>query len=260
VSSIAGVLFRGGVVIASDSAATTEIEKVVTAVHQMRKIEVINGRLVLAITGASGVGQQYQFAMSRMLELEDLSNASPEQVLQYIIDHKCKALKGILGVAKARKELGQDFDATNFAAESLIAIRVNGSARLYRFFPDVTGELVLQASPFVVIGSGAQTVSAFIEYLRRNFLGGEIPELADAILTLLWGINFAQATGVRDVGGDPQVTVVPDDPSLPISQLDNDELSEHRDILTRAEFMLGELRRAVRGESIVFGGKSKIPE
>jgi hypothetical protein len=223
----------------------------------MRKIEVIRDRLVLAIAGYSGMAQLLNGAMANMLDVETF--ATPDHAMQCIIKHSTDALQGLLAVAAARKAAGEAGELFDWASESLVGLRVGSSAHLFCIRASMAAERLLETSPFVVIGTGATTMHSFIEYLRQKFLGEELPDLADAILTLLWGLRFALATGARDVGGNPQVTVIPDDPAEPITQLGDKELAEHQDILGRAESLLLDLRRAARGESELFG-KSHIPE
>lgn len=260
-TAIAGLLCRDGIVLISDSAATTVIEHAVASVHQMRKIEVLENRLVLAVAGPSGIAQQYEFAMRTLARDPQFDAKESGEVMNLICGQMTSVVSERLNTAiKRRDATGEPFDGSWIQAASLVAVRIAGRPHLFHVDGGLGIEEVIETSPFVVIGSGAVTTHAFIEYLRQTFLGSERPDLGDGILTLLWALKFAVLTGARDVGGKPQITIVPADSSLDIRQLDDDDLAEHEEVLSRAEAVLLDLRSAIRGRSRIFQEQPTSPE
>jgi len=249
VSIIGGLICHNGIVIASDSAATTEIDRSVASVHEMRKIEIVERRLVLAVAGHSGVARQYHDAMSKLIKEVDIDALSDNALMQQIVQYKGDAISVQLAVAKRRADLaGTAFDAKSTAAESLVAIRTTNGPRLFHVDEYMNPDVIVPESPFKIIGTGAVTTHAFTEYLRQQFLGPQPPDVGDGILTMLWAVRFAIATHARDVGGPPQITIVPSDASKEIQSVSAADLAEHQAALDLAEGRLQQLRLVIRGQ------------
>jgi Proteasome subunit len=247
VTLIAGLLCSDGVVIASDSAATTEFDGIVASVHEMQKLEVLDDRLVMGVAGSSGIAQEYRHYIGRFLKEHNADKLQSSEVTQLLKTYQVSAIHEQIDLAKRFATDGRP-DLSRLRTESLLALSVGGSPRLFHFDSDLTPDEVLSTSPFRVIGTGKVTAHAFIEYLRLEFLGNGTPVVSDGILTLMWAIRFATKTHARDVGGPIQLAVVSATENPRARKLSEADIEEHAEMIGRAEGLIRGLRYAIRGD------------
>src|SRR3954451_10972597 len=140
----------------------------------MEKIEIIDGRVIVAVSGSMGLGQRIKAVTQVLWNRGAFRGVSPADVMELIqtelgkhLDSEWKAL------GMAARALGDRLPP--FLSKTLIAIPLRSQLALFEFTYQGYVEEVTEQPPFRTIGTGQQTADLFLAFLRRIFWPDGLP-------------------------------------------------------------------------------------
>ncbi len=222
---IVGIRCSGGVVVGSDSAITFVADTQTPTIQQRSsaKIEVIDDSLIVAGTGALGMGQRFTDITRKLSQSQQHDTA--------------KSLD--IGRALSAAAL-QDFASTNAPARSygaLVAIPCAGSAELIEFSVDgFQPEVKTDDSWYVSMGAGQVVADPLLGFFRTVFWGDQPPNLQDGVFALTMVLQLGCEMAPIGVARPLQIAVLgPDhEGNLSARRLNDDELLEHEENVSSA--------------------------
>ena len=229
---ILGIRCTDGVIIGSDSAVTfgpSAQQPTIEQTHRS-KIEIIDDHVIVAGTGALGLGQRF------ICTTEEL--------------WKKGALKG-----KAAIEIGRliSQEATNNFASTqaskgrygaLVAVPRQGHAELIEFdLEAIQPEVKNDTSWYAAMGAGQPVADPLLGFVRKAFWGDSPPNRQDGIFAATMVLCLAFEMAPYGVAGPIQMAILAPDPQekgkLSARRIEDAELQEH---LQNVDGALGHLR------------------
>lgn len=232
---IIGILCQDGIVVGADSSATFGTPQFRTIEQTARKIDVIEGKIILAGSGAIGLGQRFKVIVENHWRDQGFKNTSPTEV------GKCLCAKGI-----------QDFTSTNAPKGygALLAYAAGEKYQLIEFASsDFQPEIKTENIWYVSIGSGQPIVDPFLGLMRRVFWGDRPPKLNEGIFCVMWSLQHAIEINTGGINGPPQVAVLsPVKGKYQARMLDDDEYAEHAENVNGAIEYLASYKEILKGK------------
>ena len=208
---LVGVLCDGGVVIATDSAATLGSMGQATVMQPTVKVEIVRDDTLIATSGAVGLSQRLA------AELDDV-----------FADNK---LAGVKKSAKAMtllrtvfwQHIGQELEAARAAGpvvgqgvaqlsalqSTLVAMCFGGQPRLYQFDQQGAPEEASTHLPFVCLGSGQSNADPIMAFLKGLLWDdGQLPTIANGIFAAVWTVSQSIAVAPMYLGEPVRVYVL----------------------------------------------------
>lgn len=213
---IVGILCKDGVVVGADSAATFHAGQTRTIEQVTKKIEIVADRVIVATTGAGGMGQRFA--------------AVVEQAW-----HDKVFTKPAIEVGKALSAAGiSDFASTQaprgtFGA--LVAFPCQQKPCLVEFGEtDFQPELKTKNIWYVSMGSGQTIADPFLGLMREAFWDDGVPSCKDAEFVVTWILSQAIKLNPGGVNGPMQVAVLqPAEGNFIARVLDQPEIDGHEE-------------------------------
>jgi 20S proteasome alpha/beta subunit len=242
VTVLVGVRCRDGVVIGSDSAATSSGGGPGIIEQPTRKIDIVDNALILAGTGALGLGQRF------CAQLETLHRASGEKTYR----ERAPVEVGKMMAAHAVN----DFASTGAKAGgygALVAFKSRKEFHLCEFgSADMQPELKTDIW-YASMGSGQAIADPFLALMRRVFWSQGLPTLADGIFAAVWTLLHTIEVNPGGINGPARIAVLTWDPDKVgeksvARMLTDEELDEHKQSVADAEKHLAGFRDVVGGE------------
>ena len=249
---IVGVKCADGVVIGADGAATlgnTLGQR--TVIQPISKLEVIQDRIVMGVSGPVGLSQLYCDRVAGLwkdrLLTRDASLADVMRLIQNAIYQD--AQHAISGAAASVAFLGNNA-ATLALTASLLALPVggvNGRPELIQCNHMGMAEAATDDLPYVAIGSGQSLADPFLAFLRHIFWPDSLPKLSEGVFATVWSLVHAIRVTPGGVSEPIQIaTLAYRGRELFATELSNDQLQEHREAVQDVERYLSDFRESAQ--------------
>lgn len=234
-----GILCQDGVVIGSDSSATFAAGQFRTIEQPAKKTFVISPDVIVAGTGAVGLGQRFA-EIVRGVRVNPQNNflaADPFVLAKGICANaindfaSTQAPKGTFGALAAFCS-GQGFHLVEFGAQ------------------DLQPEFKTDDCWFVSMGSGQPIADPFLGMMRRVFFKGSKPALKEGIFLTFWALTHAIDLNTGGINGPAQIGILSKDARglLVARLLTDDEIQEHDGSVRAAESHLAIYRDIISGK------------
>lgn len=233
-----GILCKDGVVIGSDSAATSVAsDGYPTVEQQTKKIEILNN-VIATSTGSAGLGQRFyqvvtDYWVQNNIENESISTISVDLSRNTINNFKssyieCNGFGALLAYFHQGKFQLCEFDQNSFQPE-------------YKF----------EHSWFVAMGSGQFLADPFLGFLRRIFWEKSMPDLQEGIFAAQFTLQHTIALNPGGINGPTQIAILKNDNNGQIipSFLSDDELREHQDNIDSLEAHIRNYKSKMQGNT-----------
>lgn len=242
-TALVGIRCKDGVVIGADSAATSAMAGGVRTIEQpVKKIQIIDGRIIIAGTGQIGMGQRFCHQVATLWQ----NNKIPT------VD-EFAFTKALAQVAR------QDFGETGCQGGqygALVAFPCKTGRHLVEFaVNDFQPELKTDDMWYVSMGSGQAIIDPFLGLFREVFWDDGPPTVEDAIFATTWMLDHA--VKVNPGGVNEPITIAVLESKRGASDwrarmLSEDELLEHQGSVDAAKDALRNFRnRFESGEDAV---------
>ena len=226
---LVGVLCSDGVIIGADSAFTMGVLGQQTVSQSALKIEVVEGRALIATSGPVGLGQRLAGTFGDVLR----ENRIPTSLKSYKamgvlreafrepIESELKAAaiaQGVIGSAAFSSAL----------SATLLAMSVNGRPALYQFDQQGAPEEATAKIPFVCLGSGQTIADPFMAFLRGIFWEPDtLPTINEGLFAPVWTLSQAIDVSPGGLGRPIRVfTLCQEGPRCEARQVEDSELEE----------------------------------
>ncbi|MGD0815689.1 MAG: hypothetical protein ABSA83_19015 [Verrucomicrobiota bacterium] len=238
-TALVGILCKDGVVIGSDSSATFGPHPQFHTIEQrVKKICIIEDRIIVAGTGEIGLGQRFCETVRQQWQKMPFRDQLPMQIAKEFckggIDDfaHTKAQQGTYGAMVAFPTKGNKFHLCEFS--------------LLNFQPELkTGDMW-----FTSMGSGQPITDPFLALLKRVFWREVQPLVDEGVFAASWTLQHVIELNPGGINGPPQIAVLQPlsekDPQLRARLLDDAAISEHLDNVTAAEKHLGNYKESLK--------------
>lgn len=231
-TAIVGVACTDGVVIGADSSATMGMAPNVHTIEQPTdKIQIIRDQVIVAGTGAVGLGQRFGAVVERLWS-----------------DGAAKK-GGAIEAGKLFSAQGiEDFASTHIrpgALGALVAFPCGGKACLCELaLADFQPELKDDRFWYVSLGSAQPITDPFLGFIREVFWDDGQPSLAEGIFAVTWTLEQAIALNPGGVNGPIRLAVLQRKGGKEFHArcLDETELEIHRENVQAAKAHLRSFR------------------
>lgn len=234
---IVGILCKDGVVVGTDSAATFHAGQMRTIEQATKKLEIVADRVIVATTGAGGLGQRFTAVVAQAWQ-DKLFTKPPLEVGKLL----CAA--GI-----------KDFSSTGapkggFGA--LVAFPCQHKPHLVEFGdPDFQPELKTENIWYVSMGSGQMIADPFLGLMRHAFWDDGVPNCKDAEFVVTWILSQAIRLNTGGVNGPMQVAVLKASAgNFEARMLNEAELEGHEDNVEGLTAHMRKYRDILRGTAV----------
>ncbi len=232
-----GVLCRDGVVIGADSSATFAAGELRTIEQPTKKIDIIDGKIIVAGTGQVGLGQRFSYQIKKAWSEKKFTR-----------EHQVE-------IARTMCEIGiKDFASTGVDRSqygALVAFPAEKKAHLCEFaIRDFQPELKTEHLWYVSIGSGQMIVDPFLGLMRKVFWQSGPPHTyQDGIFLVVWALQHAIELNPGGVNGPMQIAILTQNGSdIKARMLEKEEIIEHIDNVDGAEEHLRNYGEILRGK------------
>ncbi len=220
---LVGLYCDDGVVIAADSVATSAHGRTPTISGlATSKIEIVKDQVIIATTGAVGLGQRFRFLVGKAYEdkkfQENAHNVSTHLSRVAMMDFQNT------GVPK--------HPAMGFGFGALVAAPVQGAHHLIEYDAvDFQPEQKSASLLFVSMGSGQPIADPFLGFLKRVFWPSRRPTLREGIFGAIWTLSHTISLAPGGIGGEPHVAVLEKGEKGRWNSriLADEEIAEHKD-------------------------------
>jgi hypothetical protein len=225
-TAIVGILCRDGLVIGTDSSATSSIGPMRTIEQPVEKLSIVADTVIIAGTGQLGLGQ-------RFCHVVETAWSNRKFTGDYLSVGKELAREGI-----------NDFRSTNMPQGhygALVGFPLGDHPHLCElavadFQPEFkTGK----GNWFVSMGSGQPITDPFLALMREIFWQSGPPTVQDAIFAVAWALDHVIKVNPGGINGPIRIAVLERDPlskgKFRARMLDDDDLQEHFDNIAAAK-------------------------
>lgn len=220
---IVGVLCKDGIVIGSDSSATSTAPSggnfsIPTVEQKTKKVDIIHDFIVFGGTGSVGLGQRFKEVVKTYFSVEANLKKSPITISQEIY-------------IKTR----DDFAKTNIGINqkkfgAVMGFSINSETYLLEYpVDDFQPEFKSNHYWYVSMGSGQLIADPFLGFVRKVFWNDEQPTLNTGIFGTLWVLEHAIDVNPGGIGAPPQICVLKKDENNDFKSyiIEDIELQEH---------------------------------
>jgi 20S proteasome alpha/beta subunit len=252
-----GIKCTDGIVMAADGAATFGNNLGTNTIRQpVRKLEIVNNRMIVGVTGAIGLQQRF---VGELGAQNISSSTKRHQVMELLANALRKPLRNEFEMAEAAKGALGNAAINGVLSGTLIALLVEGHPTLIQFSHQGSPECATESLRFVSLGSGQPLADPFLAFLRRIFWETKPPTLEDGIFACVWALVHAIKTNPGGVDEPIQIMTLRLNNNAPeIREIAAEELQEHREFITSAETKIAETITALLSASV--GKADEIPQ
>jgi len=194
VSLIVGIRCADSVVLAASGPETMPSEDGLAPARQWaKKVRVIGGRAVLGVSGHDGLAQEMALSLERSLD-EIVPSDTPEDLLRSTIrDALAAPIQRTVAIHRTLQGLpGYGITSNEYVlSQSMVAIPVGDSLRLYVQDPECSLTEVTDELSFAAIGSGRAVADPFLSFLREVTWADRPPNQARGELAAYWTVRHA---------------------------------------------------------------------
>lgn len=221
---LVGILCQDGVVVGTDSAATFGDGAERTIEMPVKKISIVGGKIIIAHTGAAGLGQRFTNIVEGLWTNKKLSNKDRFEFVEEI----CRSTK-------------QNFGSTftqNGQYGALVAYSAKHAPHLCEFaVKTFDPELKDDDICFASMGSGQRLADPFLGLMRKVFCPVGKPTLGMGKFLVTWALDHAIDLNPGGIQAPARIAVLEKDSgsNFVARELDVSELSEHRENVEAAK-------------------------
>jgi len=197
-----GVLCKNGIVIGSDSVATCSSgpSSPTMEVGPVRKIEIIEDKIITATTGSIGLSQRYINILTRLVK-------------QGFKKDEMKCVTSISHEVIADFQNTPPFSSNPFQGwglGALLAFSIDDNFYLVEFdVTDFRPEFKNKRDlPIVSMGLGQRFADPFLAFLWKDFLKGNEISLSEGILITCWTLDHTLKVNYGMIGGDKNISLL----------------------------------------------------
>jgi hypothetical protein len=241
---IVGIRCSNGIVVGADGAATYGVMGQSTTVQPVKKLTIIDGKMILGVAGAVGIAQRFHGMI--VARKNSLGGLPPTEVMRHLrTDFWSGCLETEFKVAEiAQRLVGQAAQSSCLSA-TIFALACSKQLCLIQFDQNAAPEMASGHLPFITIGSGQPTADPFLAFIRRIFWGDRVPNLAEGIFATYWTLHHAIMTSPGGVADPKQIAVLePSGNTFAARELTEQQLLEHQEAVGSAEEYLRDFQNA----------------
>lgn len=244
---LVGVLCSDGVVIGADSAATLGVPNQPTVRQSVPKVEIVGGCALIATSGPIGLGQRLAGEFRETIEQHKLPTGMKSHKVMLSLRKTFFEHIGpeMQAAAVAAQLIGSSNAQVSAVSQTLLAMSVDGKARLYEFDAQGAPEEKTASLPFVCLGSGQMLADPFMAFLRGIFWeDGKLPTLNEGLFATVWTLTQAIAVSPAYIALPIGIfTLRQSGASCQARQVNDSELGELGQAVAGAREWLGQYRR-----------------
>lgn len=231
---LVGIRCKDGIVIGSDSSATSTMGQFPLIEMPTKKIDLINDKIIVAGTGQVGLGQRFKSVVEKAWE---------QKVFQH--DHievgKQLSQRAIADFAFTQANKGQFGALVAFTCKDkqphLCEFSTND------FQPEFKE---ISRLWYVAMGSGQALAEPFIAFVRDVFWEKDIPNIQDGIFAAYWTLAHTIQLNAGGINGPISIaTLRCVDGSFQAKVFDEEELAEHKDNISAIKNRLRDYRQEI---------------
>lgn len=232
---LVGILCKDGVVIGSDSSVTFGTPGGHTIEQSARKIEVIEGCMILAGTGQVGYGQRFHHQLEDGYTKKSYSNKSHIEVGKLMSQN---AIKDFAETSANRGQYG-----------ALVAVACQKKPALCEFaVADFQPEWKTDQIWYASMGSGQMIADPFLGLMRKVFWKDGMPSLADGVFAAVWTLQHTIDINAGGVNGPIHLATLQITNDKAVARLlSQGELDQHLENVQNAEKHLSGYRDQLSG-------------
>ena len=235
-TAVVGVLCRDGVVIGTDSSATFTqyvgpgtLSR--TIEQRIDKLDVLADRIVVAGTGAIGLGQRFCGVVKDAWQKRVFTKTEMDVCMHL-------STKMIDNMRATHLKPGQ--------YGALVAFPANKALHLCEFqLVDFQPELKTERLWYCSIGSTQPITDPFLALMREFFWQDGLPSLHEGVFAATWSLDHAIKVNPGGVNGPVQIATLERTTggSPRVRRFDDDDLQEHRQSIEDAKELLRDYRK-----------------
>jgi len=242
VTALVGIFCKDGIVIGADSAATSATAGGQPTIEQpVMKIDIIDGKIIIAGTGSVGLGQRFNAVVRELWSTKQFSNKT-EVTVAKMLSHATI----------------QDFGSTFLKPGQFGALVAypckNGNqaeaCHLVEFaVADFQPEFKNPNLWYVSMGSGQTIIDPFLGFMRDIFWQDGPPSVQDGVFAATWLLDHAVAVNPGGVNAPVRISVIEKlKGDWKARLLSDDDLHEHRANQEAAKEALRNYKKHMGGE------------
>lgn len=229
-TALVGIYCSNGIVIGADSAATSSAGNIRTIEQPVMKIDIIDGRFIIAGTGQIGMGQRFCNVIDTLWVNKEFKDCNDEFAV----------VRRITG--KATQDFGET-GAPKGQYGALVAFPWKHNRFLVEFAAtDLQPEFKNDRLWYVSMGSGQMILDPFLGFMREVFWRDGPPTVQDGVFATTWLLDHAVKVNPGGVNDPVRIAVLEKDKDWSARLLTDDELLEHRSNVDAAKEALRNYR------------------
>jgi hypothetical protein len=241
---LVGIRCKDGVVIGTDSSVTFGTMGGRTIEQAARKLEILEGCIIVAGTGQVGLGQRFCHQLGQAYQQKKLSGLhhidagkamSKIAIEDFASTHANKGVFGALVAFPAK----HDVHLCEFAIED--------------FQPEIKTERIWYAS----MGSGQAIADPFLGLMRKVFWETGMPSLTDGVFAATWTLQHTIDVNPGGVNGPIHLATLRLDNGKPVAKfISEEEIGQHVENVRGAEKYLQGYSQVLQGNT---GAPPEVP-
>ena len=243
---IVGLLCKDGIIIAADGAATLGNLGAYTASQKVKKLSIVEDRIVIGVSGAVGISQLLTDRIEKLYIDKGVSGTKCKtnaDAMRNISEAFRIDINNALNTARIASG-GQGQQASSALSSAVVALAINSRLCLIQFNHLCIPELATPDLPFISIGSGQVMADPFLAFLRRVFFPNNLPNIAEGIFYTIWTLRQAIETSPGGVSDPIQVIELKVDS---VRELELSVLCEHEQNIIEAQRYMSKFTDEFRG-------------
>ncbi len=234
---VVGIRCTDGVVIGTDSAMTfTSGQHATIAQPFLQKIEIIRDRIIVAGTGAIGLGQRVATVIGGLWDKRRFQGNSAVYVGRIMAEFT------INDFVQTKVPPG------NYGA--FVAVPLGGRAELIEFaLTDFQPEVKTKDNWYASMGSGQPVADPLLGFMRKTFWGNKPPSRQDGVFAVTMVLKLGCAMAPTGVAEPIQIATLSEEKEGKLSarRLTTEELLEHQGNVDDALSYFGQYQDVLHG-------------
>lgn len=251
---VIGVKCSDGVVMVADSAATFGyIGQHTIWQPTSEKVEVVDSRGLIAVSGPVGLGQRFKAELARLLQRNDFLKRPAADVMTEVSQAFRGHLQQEFNAANMSSAIfGQSLALQSVSSATLVALAPEGGPTLFEFDHQGSPEELSISLPFSCIGSGKALADAYMAFFRKLFWPEhELPNRGQAEFAAVWAMRQSIAVAPGGLGPPEHLyRLFGDGKRYVASEVEQGELEEHRTSIRDITTMIEEWYHAKFDEEV----------
>ena len=233
---IIGIKCSDGLILGADSAATmstaTGLE---TVVQPMPKLEVVNDKIIVGVSGPVGLGQLYTDRVANVCD--DICNKDVPEVCRTLRNEFIKDARIAFQMAQlATSVLGPQARASVISSMLVALATKNNELQLVEVDSQCNPETVKPEIAFSSIGIGKSIADPFLAFVKHLFWEDRLPSMSDGNFAVVWTLKHACRIAPSGIREPIQMAVLVIEGTQPKARkLSRAEILEHEENIDEVE-------------------------